>query len=81
MTTLPKRTNVDTTNLESGEFIHMDFDFYNMKSIQGFTSMRTVMCAKTIMIWVFTTESKKSQLRTICFILTTFKKKNIHAGV
>ena len=29
-------TTVDTTNLQKGELFHMDFEFYNVTSIQGF---------------------------------------------
>ena len=46
----PKGTTVDTTNLQPGELIHMDFDFYNMTSIRGFTSMLTVVCENNRMI-------------------------------
>ena len=53
MTTPPKRTTADTTNLQPGELIHIDFAFYNMTYIPGFTSISTVVCTKTIMIWVF----------------------------
>ena len=56
--TPPKGTTVDTSNVQPGELIHMYFEFYNETSIRGFTSMLTVVCAKNIMIWVFTTSSK-----------------------
>ena len=57
-TTFPKGTTVDTSNLKPGELIHMEFSLYNVTSICGFTSMITVVCAKTIMLWVFPTVYK-----------------------
>ena len=46
MTTLPKRTTVDTSNLQPGELIHMNFALYNVTYIRGFTYMLTVAFAK-----------------------------------
>ena len=42
--TLPKGKTVETTNLQPGEIIHMDFAFYNVTPILGFTSMLDVVC-------------------------------------
>ena len=71
MMTINKGTKVDTSNLQLGELVHMDFVFYNITYIRGFTSMLIVVCAKTIMLWVFPTASKKLHVRIICFILKT----------
>ena len=49
----------------------MDFDFYNVTSIHGFTFMLTVVFANTIMLWVFPTSSKGSPIHIIRFTLTT----------
>ena len=43
MTTLPKGKTVGTSKLHLGELIHMDFSFYNVTSIRGFTSIITVV--------------------------------------
>ena len=75
MMTINKGTTVDISNLQPGELIHMDFDFYNVTSIRGFTSMLIVVCAKTKMIWVFQTACKISYVRIIRFILTTLINK------
>ena len=58
MTTFPKGTTVGTTNFQPGEIIHVDFSFYNITSLHGFTSMLTVLCANTILLWVFPTAYK-----------------------
>ena len=52
MTTFSKVTTVDTTNLQPGELIHMEFAFFNVNFIHGFTSMLTGVFAKIIMIWL-----------------------------
>ena len=71
MTTINKDTTVYTSNLQPGELIHMDFDFYNVTYIRGFTSMLTVVCENTRILWVFPTASKKAHVFIIRFILTT----------
>ena len=71
MTTLPKGKTVDTTNLQPVEIIHMDLEFYNVTSIRGFNSMLNVVCANTIMLWVFPNAPTKSSVHTINLILTT----------
>ena len=53
----------------------MDFSFYNLIFIRGFTCMLTVVCADIIMLWVLPNESKKFPIRIIGFILTTPKNK------
>ena len=50
MTTFPKGTTVETSNLQPGELIHVYFYFYNASSICGFNSMITVVCENTRMI-------------------------------
>ena len=75
MKTSPKGTIVDKNSLQPGELIHMDFTFYNMTSIHGFTSMLTVVCKETRMIWVFNNVSKLSPVRIIRFILKTLKSE------
>ena len=60
LTTINKFTTVDTSNLQPGELVHVDFEFYNVTSIHSFTPMLTVVCAKTIMLWLFPTVSKIS---------------------
>ena len=81
----PKVTTFDTNNLQSGEIIHMDFVFYNVTYIFGFTYMITVVCANTIIIWVFSTASKRAPFRIILFVLTKIKNeqqlcKHVRAG-
>ena len=75
MTTLSKGTAVDTTNRQPGELINMDFYFYNVTSIHGFTSMITVVYANTRMLWVFLTAPKRAPARITRFILTKLRNE------
>ena len=71
MTTINKITTVETSNLQPGKRFHMEFAFYNITSIRGFTSMLTVVCAQTRMLWVLPTASKIAPVCIICFIPKT----------
>ena len=53
----------------------MDFLFYNVTSIRGFTSMLTFVCAKTRMLWVFPTAYKRALVSIILLILTTLNNE------
>ena len=75
ITTFPKGTTIDKTYLQPGELIHTDFEFYNVNSIRGFTSMLNVVCEKTRTIRVFPTASKISPVQIIRVILTGLKNK------
>ena len=43
MKTFPKGTTVDTTNLQPGELIQIDFTFYNVNSIREFIFIISVV--------------------------------------
>ena len=75
LTNYPQGTTVDTSNLQPGELIHMELYFYNVTFISVFTSMLTVVCAKTRMLWVLPTESKQAPVNIIRFILTKFNNE------
>ena len=71
----PKYTTVYKTKL------HMDFTFYNVNSIGDFTSNLNVVCAKTIMLWIYTTSYKQAAVYSIRFILEHRKMNNNHENV
>ena len=71
MTTTNKGTKIDTSNLQPGDLVHVEFVFYNVTSSCGFNPIITVVCARTRIIWLFPTASKKAPVRIIRFILTT----------
>ena len=75
-TNFHKVTTVDTINLQPGELIHIDFSFYNVTSICGFTSRLTVVCENTRMIWVCPTASKYALFSIVQFIMTIPKNEH-----
>ena len=50
MKTFPKGKTVDSTNLQPGELIHINFDLYSVTSIRGFISTLVVVFEKTRML-------------------------------
>ena len=75
ITDLPKVSSIDTTNLKPVRLINTEFGFYAVTSIRGFTSILTIVCAKTSIIWVIPNAPKISPVRIIIFILTTLKNE------
>ena len=72
MAAFSKGKNVYMKNLKPGELIHMYFALHNVSSVLGFTSVITVLCANTIILWVYPTASKRGPVEIIRFISTTF---------
>ena len=52
MIILSKETTVDTINLKLGDILHLDLAFYNVTSIQDFTTIFYAVCYKTRMLWI-----------------------------
>ena len=75
MTTFPKVTKVETINLQRGELINMEFALYNVTYIRGLTSIITVVCSNTRILWLFPTASKLSPVCIFRFILTALKNE------
>ena len=75
MTNFPKVTTSDTNSLQPGKLIHVNLSFYNVTSIFGFTSIFTVFCSKTGILWMFPTASKQAPVRIILFILIKLNNK------
>ena len=75
MKNLLKVTIVKTTKLQPLELIQIELSFYNVNCIQCFTSMITVVCEDTIMIWIFTNSNKRSPVIIILFILKTLRNQ------
>ena len=75
MTTTKKGTTVHTSKIQPGELVTMEFSFYNVTYIRGFTSMLTVVCKKTRMLWVLPTAHKREPVHIIRFILTSLMNK------
>jgi hypothetical protein len=61
----PKGTTLPTSHLTHGEYLHMDFAFWNIPSLRGFTSMLVIIDASTRMLWLFCTASKTPPMQII----------------
>ena len=75
MTTFIEGTTVDTNSIQLEEIIHIEFKFYNVTFICGFTYMLTVVCENTTMLWKPPTASKQYPVRIIRFILILLKNE------
>lgn len=59
---------MSTTHLAKGENLHLDYAFWDIPSIRHLTSMLVIADAKTRMLWLFCTSSKRAPLHIItCF--------------
>jgi hypothetical protein len=47
----PKETSYMPS--QRGEMLHLDFSFWNVTSIRGFTSLLSIIDAKTRQLWNF----------------------------
>ena len=54
----PRVKTVETTNLQWGECIKMEFSLYNVTYMLVFTSMLTQVYEKKRMLWMFPNASK-----------------------
>ena len=61
----PKCATAGTNNLQPVELLHLDFTFYNVTTIRGFTSMITDVREIKTMLWIFPTTSKQAPVIVI----------------
>ena len=67
---------IDTNNYLPGQMLHIDFTFYEIVSIRGFTCVFIIVDAKTRRVWAFCTSSKRPPIHIMRFFLQQLK--NIH---
>lgn len=78
---LSKATKVPRTPYQykehyiSGEFFCLDFSFWNVISIRGFTSSLSAICMKTRYSFVFPTRNKRPPLATITWFIQTLHRQ------
>ena len=63
--TVNKGETLDTSKLEKGELLHIDFKFFEKTSIRGFTTILTIFDAKTRKLWVFPRLDKSPQIEKL----------------
>ncbi len=72
----PKGKTISTEHLHPGELIHIHFSFWDTTSIRGFTSMLLIIDAKTRMIWLFCSSTKRAPLITVQYFFNIIQKEN-----
>jgi hypothetical protein len=58
---------MSTDHLSNGEYLHLDYAFWDIPSIQHFTSMLVIVDAKTCMLWLFCFSSKRAPIHIITY--------------
>ena len=56
-----------------GFMLHMDFTFFNVESIRGFTSTFVAICSATSYPFVLPSRSKRPPLDILTFLVTTLR--------
>ena len=69
---------IDTSKFLPGQLLHIDFSFYEITSIRGFTCVLIIVDALTRKVWAFCTPNKRPPLDIMRFFLQQMKrdKKN-----
>jgi len=65
----PPRAKITSVTLTTrSQLLHVDFSFWNIVSIRGFTSLLSVIDGKDRMLWNFPTASKHTPLQILDFL-------------
>lgn len=70
---LPKGKLEDKTNLPPFMRLHLDFHFYNIKSIRGFVSALAIVCASTSYPFNFPTKCRAPPLDIFKYLIRTIR--------
>jgi hypothetical protein len=57
--------------------LHIDFSFWNIPSIHGFTSLLSIIDGKDHMLWSFPTASKRIPLKILDYFFNMLDKEGI----
>ena len=66
-TKLPRGPPIDTTELPVGTLWHLDFTFFNVTSIRGFTAVLVIVEATTRYLWFFPCRHKNAPIDLCLF--------------
>jgi len=73
----PKAKFTSTKLLCRGQLLHIDFSFWNLCSIRGFTSLLSVIDGKDRMLWNFPTTSKHVPLSILDYSFTMLDREGV----
>lgn len=64
--------STDTSKLQPGQLLHIDFTFYNKPSIRGFTSVLLIVDTRTRNVCTFCSSSKRPPIDVMRFFFHNF---------
>jgi hypothetical protein len=70
-----KGKTLSMATLKPGELLHMDFEFWDIVSRRLFTAMLTIVDAKTRMLWIFCTSSKKPPIHILKWFFANLRRE------
>jgi len=73
----PKAKSTSTKFLRRGQLLHIDFSFWNVCSIRGFTCLLSVIDGKDRMLWNFPTTSKRVPLSILAYLFTMLEREGV----
>ena len=74
-TRVPKNKTSVRIKYQPGEYLALDYSFWNIKSIQGFTALLSVVCISTRFSFAFPTRSKRPPLATIQWLIKVLQQQ------
>jgi hypothetical protein len=77
MTTPPKGKVSSYRLTKNGHLLQIDFSFWNVTSVHGFSSLLSVIDGKDHMLWVFPTASKYLPVDLLNFIFTMLEREGV----
>ena len=76
-TKLPRGPPVDTTELPVGSRFHIDFTFFNVESIRGFTAVFVIVEATTRFLWFFPCRHKNAPIDLCLFFFNHLRRQGL----
>jgi len=73
----PKAKTTSYVLTRRGQLLHIDFSFWTIPSIRGFTSLLSIIDGKDRMLWTFPTASKRPPLAILEYFFSILAKHDI----
>ena len=75
-TKIPRGTTTDVSKFAPGFMLQMDFAFFNVESIRGFTSTFVAIFSASSYPFVFSSRSKRPPLDILKFLVTALRNQD-----
>ena len=75
MTRIPRGPLRDTTELPVGIRFHIDYCFFNISSIQGFTAALIIVKATSRYLWIFPSRSKQAPIDLCLYFFNQLQRQ------